>query len=149
MNQTIQLLQDLLRNARTGENAVDQLREHAGEDELRRALKEESDRYGAFAEEARTRLAAAGGSPEPVGVAARAGMWMGIEMKTLMDASDSHLAELVIQGATMGITEMTKALNSMPDASPDARDLARRFVDWQRQEIDGMKPRLRNAQTTA
>ena len=39
MNQTIQLLQDLLRNARTGENAVDQLREHAGEDELRRALK--------------------------------------------------------------------------------------------------------------
>ena len=145
MNQTIQLLQDVLRNARTGESAADQLCRRAQDEALRRALKDEADRYADFAEEARDQLASAGGTPEPVGVAARAGMWMGIEMKTLTDASDSHIAELVIQGATMGITEMTKALNSGAGAGPEAADLARRFVDWQRREIETMKPRLRNA----
>lgn len=148
MDQTIQLLQDVLRNARTGESAVDQLLQHAKGEDLRQALKDETRQYTTFAEEARNQLAAAGGEPEPVGVMARAGMWMGIEMKTIMDATDSHLAELVIQGATMGITEMTKALNSRPNASSEARTLAQRFVDWQRKEIDGMKPRLKNEVTT-
>ena len=148
MDSTIQLLQDVLRNARTGESAVDQLLERAKGDDMRRALTDGARQYAAFAEEARSQLAKAGGEPEPVSVMARASMWMGIEMKALMDATDSHMAELVIQGETMGITEMTKALNSRPDASAEARDLARRFVDWQRQDIDNMKPRLRNAVTT-
>ena len=51
---------------------------------------------------------------------ARAGMWVGLEMETLADRSDAHIAEIVIQGHH-GVIEMTKALNTHDGADPDAR----------------------------
>ena len=81
----------------------------------------------------------AGGRAEPVGPLARAGMWAGLEMETLADRSDAHIAEIVIQGATMGVIEMTKALNSYDGADAGARDLASRFVVQQNETIDRQK----------
>lgn len=145
MDQTVQLLQDALRNARTGESAVEQLLRHVKGKDVRLELEDERQAYTGYAEEALGLLERSGGEPEPVGAIARAGMWMGIEAKTLANATDTRIAELVIEGATMGITEMTKSLNSRPDAGSEARDLAQRFVEWQRGTVDRVKPFLKNA----
>ena len=66
-------------------------------------------------------------------------MWAGLEMETMADRSDAHIAEIVIQGATMGVIEMTKALNSYDGADAGARDLASRFVVQQNETIDRQK----------
>ena len=88
-------------------------------------------------------LAAAGGRAEPVGPLQKAGMWMGTQMNTLTDRSNAHIAEMVIQGATMGIIEMTKARNTCPDADPGAASLASRFIVAQNDIIDRQKHYLR------
>ena len=41
--------------------------------------------------------------------------WMGVEMNTLTDKSNSKIAELMIQGTNMGIIEGVKLLNHNPD----------------------------------
>ena len=89
-------------------------------------------------------LADAGGNAEPVGPLAKAGMWMGLEMETLADRSSAHIAEIAIQGANMGVVEMTKAMNSYAGAGQGARELAERFVARQNETIERQKRFLRN-----
>ncbi len=144
MNQTIQLLQDVVRNARTGRDAVEQLMKKAGDRRMREELNQEKESYSVTCREGEQALRSAGGSPEPSGPLSRAGMWMGLEMETLTDRSDAHIAEIVIQGATMGVIEMTKSLNAFDGADSHARGLASRFVVQQNETIERQKRFLDN-----
>ena len=107
MNETVQLLQDVVRNARTGQDAVEHLMQKTEEGRMREELIREKEDYAVTRRESEQALVNAGGRAEPVGPLAKAGMWAGLEMDTLADLSDAHLAEIVIQGATMGVIEMT------------------------------------------
>ena len=144
MNETVQLLQDVVRNARTGQDAVEQLMEKTGGGRMRDELIREKEDYAVTRRESERALENAGGSAEPVGPLAKAGMWVGLEMETLADRSDAHIAEIVIQGATMGVIEMTKALNTYDGADSDARSLASKFVVQQSETIDRQKGFLQN-----
>ena len=139
MNETVQLLQDVVRNARTGQDAVEHLMQKIEAGAMRDELIREKADYAVTRRESEQALVNAGGRAEPVGPLAKAGMWAGLEMETLADRSDAHIAEIVIQGATMGVIEMTKALNSYGGAHADARDLASRFVAQQNETIDRQK----------
>ena len=143
MNETIQLLQDVARNARTGEEAIGQLMEKVASAEMRDELDREREQYRAAARDAENALAAAGGHSESVGMMQKAGMWVGTQMNTLTDRSNAHIAEMVIQGATMGIIEMTKARNTCPDADDRAAGLASRFIVEQNDIIDRQKAYLK------
>lgn len=142
MNHTIQLLQDVVRNARTGQEAVEQLLRKVENPEMRGELSVESKRYQDAAREAERALSRAGGQPEPVGMMAKAGMWLGTQMNTLTDTSNAHIAEMIIQGATMGIIEMTKARNTYPDADDSASGIASRFIVMQDDIIHRQKAYL-------
>ena len=144
MNDTVQLLQDVVRNARTGRDSVEHLMKKAGEGPMREELEKEKASYLESQREGERALEDAGGTPEPSGPVERAGMWIGLEMETLADRSDAHIAEIVIQGATMGVIEMTKALNTYDAADPHARGLASQFVVQQNEAIDRQKTFLQN-----
>ena len=143
MNETVQLLQDVVRNARTGRDAVEQLMNKT-DGAMKEELSKERERYVDTQRAGEQALLDAGGRAEPSGPMARAGMWMGIQMETLADRSDAHIAEIVIQGATMGVIEMTKALNTYDAADPAARGLASRFVVQQNETIERQKGFLEN-----
>ncbi|MBQ8110255.1 MAG: hypothetical protein IJ124_08875 [Clostridia bacterium] len=144
MDQTVQLLQDVVRNARTGQDAVEQLMTKAQDRPMRDELIREKEAYAMTCREGERALLAAGGKAEPVKAMTKAGMWIGLEAETLADRTDAHIAEMVIQGATMGIIEMTKALNSYEGADTSARDIARSFVDRQNDVIVRQKAFLKN-----
>ena len=111
---------------------------------MRGELERERQSYRETARQAEQALTRLGEQPEPVGMMAKAGMWIGTEMNTLTDRSDAHIAEIVIQGATMGVIEMTKALNTYDAADERARSLASRFVVQQNETIDRQKMFLQN-----
>lgn len=143
MNETIQLLRDVFKNARSGEEAVNLLMEKTENHEMRGELDRERRQYRSAAREAERALAEAGAEPEPESLLQKAGMWAGTQMNTLTDRSNAHIAEMVIQGATMGIIEMTKARNTCPDADPGAASMASRFIVAQNDIIDRQKAWLR------
>ena len=140
MNETIQLLQDVVRNARTGQNAIEQLLQRVDDPEMRKELMTEKEQYQAMVRDSEQAL---GGKPEPLGMMAHAGMWMGMQINTLMDKTNAHIAEIVIQGATMGVIEMTKAFNAYEDADARARGLASNFITQQQDTIERQKAFLR------
>ena len=141
-NQTQKLLQSIIENARTGLDACEQMISKTKDAALRDELMTQRTEYQKFAQDAERALYAAGGQPHAKGMMSRAGMWMGIEMNTLMDASTSHIAELLIQGSTMGVVGMTRDQGNLPDASAEAQGMATAFIQCQQQAIDRLKKLL-------
>jgi N-methylhydantoinase B/oxoprolinase/acetone carboxylase alpha subunit len=66
---------------------------------------------------------------------------MGIQMNTLTDSTTSHLAEMMIQGGTMGVTDATKSLREYENTScsEDALDLAKRIIKYEENTIERLK----------
>jgi len=139
MEQSEKLLQSIVENARMGKNACDQLLKKAEGEEIRREITLEREKYDQLARKAEEYMHQLGIVPKPEGMMQRMGMWMGMEMNTLTDKTPSHIADMLIQGATMGVVEMTKARNSNPDASAEARGIASNFITAQQDAIERLK----------
>lgn len=142
MDQTQKLLQSVVENARTGLDACEQLLKKVDDARMRDELMTERAEYQGFVQNAERALFAAGARPHAKNPASRMGMWMGIQMETLTDNSPTHIAEMLIQGATMGVVEMTKDRAACSDASPEALKLADDFIARQQQAIDSLKLQL-------
>lgn len=67
--------------------------------------------------------------------------WYGISMRTMMDDSTSKLAELMIQGANMGIIEGRKLLNHK-NVSSDVEHIVSEFVEMQEKMVEELKEYL-------
>jgi translation initiation factor 2B subunit (eIF-2B alpha/beta/delta family) len=72
---------------------------------------------------------------------AKLGVKMGVMMNTMMDDTTSHIAEMMIQGATMGITATTKLIreNENTSRSEEALALARRIIGYEEESIEKLK----------
>lgn len=67
--------------------------------------------------------------------------WGGIQMRTIMDSTDSHLAELTMQGLNMGIIEGRKFLNR-GEIDEKVLDILREYVDVQEEYVEEFKEYL-------
>lgn len=67
--------------------------------------------------------------------------WGGIQMRTIMDSTDSHLAELTMQGLNMGIIEGRKFLNR-GGIDEKVLDILREYVDVQEEYVEEFKEYL-------
>ena len=82
--------------------------------------------------------------PTERGMMAKMATKAGIAMNTVMDNSDSHIAEMLIEGATMSITTAEK-LSNHAEGKADCRDLVGICRDWAKFEqnhIDVLKKYL-------
>ena len=143
MNQTEKLLQRIIENGRMGEDACDQLLQRAQDEAIRQALMREKQSYAEAVKQAEEKLTQLGVQPQPKGPMARMGLWMGMQMNAMLDRSQAHIADIVIQGATMGVVELTKARNSLPDADADSHGIAAGLITAQQEAIDRLKAFLR------
>ncbi len=65
----------------------------------------------------------------------------GIAMNTMMDKTDSHIAEMLIEGCTMSVTTAQKLLNHYED-KPDCHELCELCREWsnfEEQHIERLK----------
>ena len=67
--------------------------------------------------------------------------WYGIEMKTMMDKSNSKIAELLMQGTNMGIIEGRKLLNHK-GTDKEVEKLVSDYVKNQEQAVEDLKKYL-------
>jgi hypothetical protein len=77
--------------------------------------------------------------PEDAGSMKKAMSRMGIRMNTAIDHTSSHFAEMVIQGSTMGITDLQSVLNSNRDASDNTQRLCSSLIHREQNNINRMK----------
>ena len=139
MDQTYKLLQSIVENARTGADACDQLLKKTEDAKMRDELMTEKQQYEQFAKDAEKAIAGMGHHPHPKGMMARCSMWMGMEMNTMIDKTSTHIAEMLIEGAAMGVVEITKAKNTFTEADANAQGIASDMIVKQQEAIERLK----------
>ena len=110
----------------------------AGEGPFHDALQEQLAEYARLREEADGRLRRRGIAPEGVGAMAKLSSRMMSGLKTLTDRSPSHIAEMMIEGNTMGMTKSIQHLHDYKEKD-DVRALANQLLKTEENNIRQMK----------
>ena len=77
---------------------------------------------------------------QPKPLISKMGAYFGINMEVMKDNSDSRLADMLIQGLTMGVLNVTKKIDTFKgDADKEIIKLGKEFKDFQQKIIDKLK----------
>jgi len=137
-NVDLDLLEKTYQNASMGITAIKAILDKTSNKELNEQLRQQLKDYQELAQKSRQQLKAHNVEvKEPTYT--KAMMKGNVKMKTLMDDSDSHIAQMVIQGSTMGVTQMLKLINAKKNADNTSVEIAREFVKKEEQNIEKMK----------
>ena len=138
---TKSFLDELYKNVKMGADSIIDLMPKVEDENMRAEMTAELERYEGFAKDIRTLLFKDGEEPKDESIMAKMGVKMGVMMNTMMDSTTSHIAEMMIQGATMGITDTTKLIreNENSSCSEDALALARRIIRYEEESIERLK----------
>lgn len=129
---------DVYRNAKMGAEAIVNLLHRVTDEELKSELSLELARYEEFADDARKSLDEMGEEPEEEKMFSRLMAKMGVTMNTVIDKTSSHIAQMIIEGCVMGITDLQKRLNDGGDYGK-AEELAKKLIAFEEDTAERMR----------
>ena len=136
-----ELLDKMYKNVKMGSDSMVNIMNKVGDTELRRELTDELDSYERYSSEVSKMIRENGGVPKEESIVTRLGAKMGMAMNTMTDTSTSHIAQMVIEGATMGMTDMITAVREYESSScsEGALSLAREIAEFEDKSIKRLK----------
>ncbi|HAH78214.1 MAG TPA: hypothetical protein DEB16_06865 [Ruminococcaceae bacterium] len=134
-----QILDELYKTSRMGMEASEIMLPRVHDEELRGQIKRQDETYINTMERAHAMLRQIGKEPAGVSRTARGMLRSSVRMNTLLDRSPRHLANLMIKGSTLGIVNMTSALNRSPDDGTQVHRLAEGYIGAEEKNIDRLK----------
>ena len=141
---TVEFLEQIYKNVKMGSESIVDLLPKVRDDGLRQEMTAQLNRYEEFAKKLGDMIYDGGETPKEEGLLAKMGIKIGMAMNTMTDATTSHLAQMMIEGATMGITENTKLIRQYENksCSEKALSLARQTVSFMEDTVERMKKYL-------
>ncbi len=141
---TAELLGKLFKNVKMGSESIIGLLPKVEDVKFKSDMTLQLNGYESFAAKINALLRDAGEKPEEESMMTKVSAKIGSTMNTLMDSSVSHLADMMIQGSTMGVTDTIKLLREFENtnASETALGLARDIIKFEEQNIERLKPYL-------
>ena len=138
-NTDAEALNVLYQSASMGALGVKNLMDTSKDQNFLSALRDQQQQYLHYEKQAGDMLHNMNEKAEDPGALKKAMSRMGTVLNTAVDSTTSHLAEMVIQGSTMGITELQSVLNSSPAVSEKTKTLCTSLLQQEQQNIDRMK----------
>lgn len=145
MNMHYELLEKIYKDASMGRFSMQKLLENLkGKDnKIIGVVESIFQDYSSFEQKAKEALVAQDKKPEEEGNMAKMMSSMGIFKEVLTDNSDSAIADLLIQGLSMGEIEMQKRVdNASDDINKDDLKLAKDFLKFQQKAQKELKKYL-------
>ena len=121
----IKAINDVYKNAHIALQSISDLLPSVDGDEIKDELKEQYEGYEKAIGEISTFMAEQGLESKDINPFKKAMMWSGIKMNTMFDNSRTHIAEIMIKGTVMGITELT----AMKNESDNLDDNVLKYLD--------------------
>lgn len=137
----MELLQYIYKTADMGCEGIDAVEKHA-EQKMMDELKRERAEYEHIRGEADTLIRHAGEEPSGTGMMAKLSAEMMSAGQMMMDDSRSKIAEMMIQGTTMGIVKTIRHLRDYQGDDEKARKLGQRLLEMQESNVEKMKAYL-------
>lgn len=143
-SKTADLLQAVYKNVKMASDSILNLMPKIKDEKLKSDMTVQLSAFEAFASRAAKELAEEGVKPEEEGLMTKMSAKMGTVMNTMRDSTTSHLAAMMIEGATMGVNDMIRQLRESENsnASESAMRLARDVCEYEQKIIEEMKSYL-------
>lgn len=103
------------------------------------ALNRQLREYERIYTEADTLLQEQGGQRENISVMSKISSQMMTTMKTMTNTSVSHIADMMIQGSTMGVTKIIQHQKDYDQSNPRIVALAEKLLKTEQRNIEEMK----------
>ena len=137
--QEIEILKEISKDSKMGMDSINMVGEKVQDEKFQKLLDEQHNEYQNIFDRTQEILKQHGETIEDVPAMQKMMGWMGIQMNTMNDKSNSQLSELLIQGNDMGIVKGHKLLNNNEFTTPEIKNLLSDFVRLQEKNIDDLK----------
>ncbi len=138
-NVDLDLLEKTYQNSSIGITAIEAVLNKTDDKEFNNALYSQLKDYQELADKSKDQLLKNGAKVKDNSLIEKTMMKGNVKMNTLMNPTESHIAQMVIQGSTMGITQMTKLLHAKQDADGISTEIAEEFIKKEENNIEVMK----------
>lgn len=143
-NSTAELLNKMYKNMNMGKESTLDLITKVNDSALKSDMTQQLNGYEGMLQKITEHLRAAGEEPREENFITKVSAKVGTAFNTMMDDSSSHIADMMIQGSTMGMTDTTKLLRDYEntDASEAALSICRSIIKFEEENIERMKKHL-------
>lgn len=142
MNDEIDLLKEINKNSQTGIDGLNFTLNKVQSEDLKSLLYTEKESYQNIYDRTKEILNQKNKKTDDTTPMQKMMSWMGIELNTLTDKSNSQIAEILIQGNNMGIIKGTKLLNNMQFEDIQIKNILHDFVRLQEKNVEDLKKYL-------
>lgn len=133
------LLNSTYQGAQMGCEGINHLIQLTDDTSFRNALENEFEEYQQIISSANEIMQEQSSKPKDLGLMAKASSYISTSLDTLMDKSTSHMAEMMIEGNTMGITQITKDIKEYQGQDKRVMNLANKLLKTEQANIEEMK----------
>ena len=130
------VLNEISKIAKMGMDSISYLAPKVSDKEMRKVLVAMYSQYGNTQSQINQHFEKYGEIPESTPLKDKMMSFAGVQFNTLKDRSNSHIAEIMIQGTLMGVIECQKILNCGLDVQKSTTELIKDFNKFQRENID-------------
>lgn len=139
MNEDINILTEIHKGAKIGMYSIDQVLNKVGDKTMRDNLLYQYNLYSDTLNNVDYEFDKIGYRPEYDLTKVKIMNWFGVNFNTMNDKSNSKIAEILIQGNTMGIIEGRKLLNNNPNSNESIKNILYNFVTMQENTVEQLK----------
>jgi len=139
MNANIEFLNYIYQNSQMGVDTIKQLMGIVDEGAFKNMLTSQYNEYQQIHIAADQLLQQQKKEAKDIHVLAKISAYISINLNTLTNKSPSHISEMLIQGSTMGIIDITKNIKKYPTAESSIIDLANRLLQFEQQNTEECK----------
>ncbi|MDD6612010.1 MAG: hypothetical protein ACI3XW_00580 [Butyricicoccus sp.] len=132
------LLNHIRQTTEMGVNGIDSVIQYA-DGTFRQALEQQRTEYNKIHSSADQLLRKHGGRPEDVSAFAKWSSELSSGVKTMMDSSQSNIADMMIRGNTMGVTKGMQTMRECNVSDTAVTSLANKLIATEQANINQMK----------
>ena len=138
------LLDDLYKNLKMGTTSTTDILGRVRDPDLRAEMTKTIDGFEGLASRVSKLMIEAGITPKEENMLTKAGAKIGMVMNTATDSTSEHLAEMMIQGLTMGVTELYRDIGEAEEVgiSGEVLTLAKEALDFEERAVEKFKTYL-------
>ena len=137
------VLNESYKNTRMGREAINVIISKVEDDELALDLNRQACKFVQLEEKIQKEFKKANLELPEDNFMSKTMLWGGIQMNTLLNASTEHLADMMIQGNTKGITELMKVVKANKGVQKEYYEMAQELMDFEEKSIEKLKAYLR------
>lgn len=134
-----ELLNYIHQNSEMGIGTIQHLLEITKDQEYSKTLEAQKNEYEKINLAATEKLKERDKAAKDIGFMAKASSYAMIDWKTLRDKSSSYISQMMIQGSTMGIIQITKKLKEYDNADSDIINLATKLLEFEQRNVEECK----------